>query len=284
MAFWKHLLFKDILNIKDNIGCKTGNRENMGIKGSYVVITDSVTGEVLFKGCNSMLIPGSIFTARRHFPEIQIPNCSSYNSILNLDYTLSNDDKDQEEQIWLFCVGTDGAEIESTQIKPVSKTMYLHKDYMIPFRYVDSYNDLNIEDRQKYVGRKDIVEKGKIAYYFKTFTNYPTADVKYADGTAIDTDLQKMYASTNVDPHVRVEIRFKVEPEDCREWFKVSSSGGLLDARVNTLSLCSAWKSVNPSDGFTYYQNIQPVTKLNFSTELLDDPDKGLDIRYFLYY
>lgn len=281
MAWWKKLFFTEKnMSPIDRIGLK----DNMGIKRTEVIIKDSVTGEELFRGHNSVIIPGSIFTAKCHFPDIQIANCNSYNSILNLAYTIGDEKRGtQQEQIWLFCVGTDGAEIESTQIKPVVKTKFIHKDYLVPFRYVDDINDASI-DRNHYFGRKEVLDKRKVAYYFKTFTDYPIAYVKYADGTSINTDMERMWESTNIDPQVMVEIQFKVTPEDCREWFKATSSGGLADARVNTISLCSAWKCVNPDDGYTYYQNIQPVTKLNFTTEPLYDDTKGLDIIYHLYY
>ena len=66
----------------------------------------------------------------------------------------------------------------------------------------------------------------------------------------------------------------------CRDYFIATT--GINDARINTISLLTAIpKTVN---GFTYYQNIRPLTKLNFPNEELIDLTKGIDFIYQIFY
>ena len=75
-------------------------------------------------------------------------------------------------------------------------------------------------------------------------------------------------------------LRLKVTKEDCRDFFVATT--GINDARVNTISLLTAWSK--EIGGVKYYQDIRPLTKLNFPNEPLIDLTKGLDIIYHIYY
>jgi len=77
-----------------------------------------------------------------------------------------------------------------------------------------------------------------------------------------------------------VELNMKVTKEDCRDFF--IATAGIEAARINQLSLCSAYYTV--ADGIKYFQNIRPVTQLNIPNESLIDLTKGLDITYHIYY
>lgn len=266
-------IIEDNLNIKHNYGA-------LGIKGTDVSIRDSRTGKEYFRGPNSVIVPGALLTAKAHFPRLTLPvKLPSYNSLLNLDNTTTEEQPtDQPRQIWLFAAGTDGCNKEASQINPIDRTKWIPKEALIPFRYCEKGSDIPSNLRDVYFGRK--VYSDYIAYYFKSFVGEPTCTARYKDGTIITPS---MYADNNVDPEIVVEIEFKITDQDCRDWFRVNSTGGISDARVNTMSLLSAWYTIG-EDGYKYFQDIQPVTKFNFKTEDLDDPDKGLDIIYYLYY
>ena len=114
-----------------------------------------------------------------------------------------------------------------------------------------------------------------IFYNFKTFDQDPVLIIEYEDGTPVDSNV---YTSSNpTDIKVYVELRFSITKADCREYFM--NTVGIADAKISSISLLTA-EPTTGSDGFIYYQNIRPLTKLNISEEKLDDLDKGLDITY----
>ena len=269
----RETIFKDELNMPHAYGAA-------GIKGSGVVVKDSITGKIYHKGSNSVLVPGALITAKAHIPRLNLPvKLPSYNSLLNLDNTTSEEQPiDQPRQIWLFCAGTNGGQKGSSIIYPVDRSKWIPKESLIPFRYCEKGSDIPSTLRDTYFGRKEYADY--IAYYFKTFVGDPTCTARYKDGTIITPT---MYTDSNVDPEIVVEIEFKITNDDCRDWFRVNSPGGINDAHVNTMSLLSAWYTIG-EDGYKYFQDIQPITKFNFKTEDLDELDKGLDIIYYLYY
>ena len=77
-----------------------------------------------------------------------------------------------------------------------------------------------------------------------------------------------------------VEINLKITEEECREYF--INTVGINEARINTISLCTAWKK--EINGKEYYQDIRPLTKYNMPNEQLIELSKGLDIVYQIYY
>ena len=74
-----------------------------------VLIKDPVTKVVLFEGWNKVILPGSFFTMRKHFPDIKVPvKLPTYNEVLDLDNTVALTEKEKaDEQIFLFAMGTD---------------------------------------------------------------------------------------------------------------------------------------------------------------------------------
>ena len=251
----------------------------LGPKRCEASFRDPATGKELFRSMNSVIVPGALFTAQCHFPRITLPvNLPSYNSLLNLDNTVQTaKPDDQPREIWLFAVGTDGA-TSSSHINPIDRTKWIPESALVPFRYCEVGCDIQPSLRDMYYGRK--TTEDKIAYYFKAFEADPICYARYKDGTIITPS---MYTDNNKDAEIVVEIEFKINIDDCKDWFRYNSPNGLSDARINTISLLSAWYTIG-DDGFKYFQDIQPVTKLNFKTEALDDVDKGLDIVYYLYY
>lgn len=253
--------------------------DNAIITKTDVIIKVHGTDKVLFRGSNKVILPGSYFTACKHFdipPQVKLP---SYNDTLGLDGVQALTDREERSAlVYLFAVGTDGCGPESSQVYDVDYTKWIKPDALVPFRYVYDDNDLNPTMRQKYFGRKKIVGTDKVAYYFKAFESTPTLHQQYVDGTPID---EKIFISDNItDVETYVELNLAITKEDCREFFDATT--GINDAKVNTISLLTAVpKELN---GYTYYQGIRPLTKLNFPNESLIDLTKGIDITYHIYY
>ena len=101
---------------------------------------------------------------------------------------------------------------------------------------------------------------------------------QYTDGTPIDENI--FISDNKMDVETYVELKLTITKEDCREYFDATT--GISDAKINTISLLTAVpKEMN---GYTYYQGIRPLTKLNFPNESLIDLTKGIDITYHIYY
>lgn len=249
------------------------------IKNTDITIYVAGTNTVLFRGHNKVIVPGSYYTAAKHFginPPVKLP---SYNTALGLDGIQSLTDKEERDAlVVLFAVGIDGCGPESSQVYDVDYTKWIAPESLIPFRYVFDDNDLNDTFRKKYFGRKKITGTDKIAYYFKAFETEPVMYQQYIDGTPID---ENIYVSDNTtDVETYVELKLAVTKDDCREFFDATT--GINDAKINTISLLTAVpKELN---GYTYYQGIRPLTKLNFPNESLIDLTKGIDITYHIYY
>lgn len=255
------------------------NKDNAIVKKTDIKICVAGTDIVLFRGSNKVIVPGSYYTAAKHFginPPVKLP---TYNTALGLDGIQALTDKEERDAlVVLFAVGIDGCGPESSQVYDVDYTKWIAPENLIPFRYVFDDNDLSQTLRQKYFGRKKIAGTDKIAYYFKAFEATPVMHQEYVDGTPID---ENIYISDNtMDVETYVELKLTVTKEDCREYFDATT--GINDAKINTISLLTAVpKEMN---GYTYYQGIRPLTKLNFPNESLIDLTKGIDITYHIYY
>lgn len=242
-----------------------------GLRGE-AYIKNSVTGEVVFKK-NKIILPGSMLVASKLF-DVDLPfTTPSYNTALSLDQSSTSiADTSDKEKIYLFAVGMDGS-TQSGTIADVDYSKWIDPDNLVPIRMVLPTNDLSEANRSLYYGRK--TRDDFILYYFKTFNQEPQLIIEYEDGTPVDGNV---YNSTNnMNIKVYVELRFTIEKTDCREYFV--NTVGLSDAVISSISLLTAYP-VTGSDGYVYYQNIKPLTKLHISAEKLDDLDKGLDITY----
>ena len=239
------------------------------------------TDKVLFEQDNKVILPGSAFTATKHFKDLSIPvKTPTYNTALGLDNIVSITPTEAivDNYVYLFAVGIAGCGPEDSQKYDVDYTKWIAPADLVPFRYQLLNNDLSDELRGKYFGRKEMAANDRIAYYFKGFEQAPVFKQRYVDGTPID---ENIYISDNtMDVESFVELKLAITKRDCRDFFVATT--GINDARVNTIELLTAVpKSIN---GFTYYQNIRPLTKLNFNNESLIDETKGIDITYQIFY
>lgn len=231
---------------------------------------------------NKVILPGSAFTASKYFKNLVIPTKTpTYNTILGLDNitSVTPDEEVNDNWVYLFAVGTDGCGPEASQKYDVDYTKWIAPESLVPFRYQIYDNDLSDSMRTKYFGRKAMIANDRIAYYFKAFDADPS-ELKqlYIDGTSID---QNIYTSDNpMDVESYVELKMSVTNRDCRDYFVATT--GINDAKVNSISLLSAVEK--QMDGYIYYQNIRPVTKLNFNNISLIDETVGIDITYQIFF
>ena len=242
-----------------------------------IVVKSVATGKTLFshREKNKVILPGSIYTACLHHPVVSPIQLPSYNTAMNLDNSVLTD-PEKPEYIYLFCIGLDGCGDEASQKFEVNYGKWLAPADMIAFKYAST--DISDDERNKYFGRKYLSDLGIYSYWFKGFEAAPNMTITYADGTPVDANV---YASSNPQAiTTMVELKLRVTNEDGRDFFKATT--GISTAKVNTVQLCRAWPKI--IDGYTYYQNIQPVTKLNMNNEPLEDETKGIDIYYHLYY
>ena len=246
------------------------------------------TGEIIFKGLkNKVIISGSSIIARKLFDVTDSEVIPNYNTSITGLYTPTTDiqtgvigigastkaTKDNPK-VLLFCCGTNGCGTENSQVYPVEYTKWIDTEELVPFRYQLSGEDLSDELRRSYFGRT--VRGGFIAYYFKTFETAPKYVQRYMDGTPIDSTV---FASGKTGAETYVELTMRITKEDVRDFF--INTTGIDRARVNCISLCTAYPVVE--NGYTYYKDIRPLTRLNFPNEQLIDLTKGIEIVYHIY-
>lgn len=269
------VLVEDKLNGRD-VNLNIHSSRPRGVVSAYIAGTNIPLFE---KRENKVICDGSMFTAMKHFDILPPVTLPTYNTALNLENIVPLTSQEQMDcLVCLFCVGTSGCGPEASQVFDVDYTKWIKPDELVPFRYQLADNDLSDDDRQKYFGRKEVTAMNRIAYYFKSFELDPVFKAQYIDGTPID---EHLYESDNtIDVEVFVEMKMSITRRDCRDFFIAHS--GINDAKINTISLCTAY----PKDynGNVYYQNIKPLTRLNFSNESLIDQTKGIDIIYDLFY
>lgn len=282
------LVLKDKLNIKDELV----ERKHHRFGDTEIEFRIPGTNEVIWRGKNKLVLGGAGFLANLMF------NLSSdwkevtpsYNAeIGGLDNTVTAKPDTAVDKAYLFCVGTCGCGHENSQVFDVNYAEWIppftsydaanrDKGYLVPFRYPLLKDDLSATLRQSYFGRKDCGDR--IAYYFKAFENSNPAFIQqYIDGTPITSTVYNNKTDKEVESFV--ELRLSITKDDCREWFVATT--GINECKINTLSICYAWK-YKGDDGFDYYQDIRPVTRLNFPNEALIDLSKGLDIIYHIYF
>lgn len=259
---------------------KNHSRDNCSVHRTTIEIKNTDTDEVLFKGSNKVILAGSTFTALKHF-NVTVPVMTpTYNTALELENTVIDEvHNEADEKVFLFAMGTDGCGAGPAQLNEVDYSKWLAPEDIVSFRYPLTSSDLGALDRAIYFGRK--VNGERVHYYFKKFEGEPLWKQQYVDGTPIDI---AVYDSLNADAiESYIELKLKILKEDAREFFiNLAGAGGIENARVNTIMLLTAWPKLYGA--YDYYEDIRPLTKLNFPTEYLIDETKGLDITYHIYY
>src|SRR5574344_314082 len=244
-------------------------------KKTDIKIYNHETHNLIFRGCNKIILPGAGFTARSHFNISNKEITPSYNTALVLENSVV-ETPSAAEKTYLFCVGTDGCGTENSQVYEENYAKWIDQDAIVPFRYPLAATDISDSLKSTYFGRK--VTDKYVGYYFKKFETDPEFTQQFIDGTPIDSDIYTNSYSIEVESYV--EINLAITPDECREFFIANT--GINSARINAISLCTAWpKTVN---GLLTYQDIRPLTRLNIPNEALIDLTKGIDIIYHIYY
>lgn len=273
------------LKLKDNVGknivddCTLNERsytEGLSKLQTKIILTNRDTGEVIFKGRNKLILPGAEFLAMALFDLPDVPLTPSYNTKLNLDNTIYTTTPQDTNKVFLFCVGTDGCGTENSQVYEEDYRKWIQPEALVPFQYKPKNKDISGSLRAVYYGRKTLGDH--FAYYFKAFDSKPQLVRQFTNGTSIDSTVYDVTDQTPVETYVSMSM--SITKDDCRDYF--IKTVGINSARVNTISLCTAWKRV--VDGFNYYQDIRPITKLNFPNEPLIDLRKSIDITYQVYF
>lgn len=248
------------------------------------------TGEMIFKGLkNKVIIPGSGLIARKLFdigtPEVTPSYNEAFGPAMHTPGTdeapTSIDPKTtataNEHKVLLFCCGIDGCGSENSQVYPVDYRKWINPSDMIPFRYQLGSNDISDELRETYFGRTEINDGEYLAYYFKRFEGSPVIVQQYIDGTPISPDVYDSVKAESAETYV--ELNLKITKEDIRDYF--IATVGIDEARINSISLCSAYPV--EEDGYMYFKDIRPLTKLHIPNEQLIDVTKGIEIIYHIY-
>lgn len=248
------------------------------------------TGETIFKGLkNKVIIPGSGLIARKLFDISTDEVTPSYNNAFgDAMYTPTTDDAPttidpktiatvDNHKILLFCCGIDGCGAENSQVYPVDYRKWIAPQNMIPFRYQLGSNDISDELRETYFGRTEINGGEYLAYYFKRFEGTPTLVQQYIDGTPIDSTVYDSVKAESAETYV--ELNLKITKEDIRDYFVATV--GIDEARINSITLCSAYPV--EENGYMYFKEIRPLTKLHIPNEQLIDVTKGIEIIYHIY-
>lgn len=270
-----------MLILKDNVGLKDefslqGPKDGISKLKTKIIIKNHETGEEIFIGHNKLILPGAEFIALSLFDLPDKPITPSYNTKLNLDNTVYTSTPQNTNKTFLFCVGTDGCGTENSQVYEEDYRKWIQPSNLVPFQYRPVLKDLPSSLRSMYFGRKDGTKYH--AYYFKAFDSKPQLVRQFTNGTAIDNTVYDYTGSTPIETFVTMSM--SITKDDCRDFFIATT--GINDARINTISLCTAWKKT--IDEYDYYQDIRPITKLNFPNEPLIDLRKGMDITYQVYF
>lgn len=249
-----------------------------GIKGTRVRIYDS-EGNILNEGHNKVILSGAEFAVAKFFePLSRVDKITpTYNDALGLDENLDINPT-SPEYLYLFCAGTSGCGQNPSQRYEARYEEWTKPEDLVPFMYVDKDMDIADSLRSTYYGRRE--SGNKIGYYMKKPENMDNPDYirQYIDGTPIDTSV---FDNSRTDQIITmVQLRLKYLKGEGRGFFRATT--GIDTARINTISLCTAWPKLINSN--IYYQSIRPMTRYNFPSIPIIDPELGLDIKYDLFF
>lgn len=235
------------------------------------------TGEEIFTRHNMLTIAGGAFLARALFDINNVEITPSYNTALNLDGTINTTTTTEKNRVYLFCVGKGGCGRENSQVYAEKYASWITPENIVPLQYLTAGEALNEYEKKVYFGKK--TGTTATSYYFKRFDSDPRLVQQLTDGTPIDGSIYDMV--TTQDAETIVTMQLSISKSDCRDYF--INTTGLNDARINQISLCTAWLKTD-DHGNKAYQDIRPATILNFPNEPLIDTEKAITISYSVYF
>lgn len=280
-----------------------------GPRRTRIIMRDHNTGEILYEGSNKVLAPGSQISICKQFGLQQTVIFPTYNTELELDHSLEPFPAIQpynDPITCLWCAGRSGAGSSANEVNVVANNHRISPDLVdgtlnqyvdiVPFRYVDSTDDLDADERETYFGRKTFLDpttgepNGKIAYFFKKFETEPMLNVRYLDGTEVTKNVYKLDSSQQVE--VYVEMKLAISRQDFRDYFDDVLGWGSAD--ISAISLLTAWyddtvcENPDADDAdkiyYKYYQDVVPFSLFYFGAQSLADLNKAIDFTYQVYY
>lgn len=278
------------------------------------------SGELIWEPLhNKTVIAGSALTAMKLFnlDRSVLNNTPTYDTLLGLEngsngttyptqeildesgLTVGASSDETQRKIIGFCVGQGGAGLDISDVFEVKYCDLIRPDQLVPFRYPLERAD-NV-DETVYKGKKRLTlsdGSNRVAYYFKTFSNTPNLVQNYV--TTIGSFSNSVNAaevynnySTADKAQSYVELHLKITKDDCREFFITHK--GLETAKINQISLVSAWTKTIPVDkmdkngdmksyNIQYFQDIRPFSLINIPNEILSERSKSISCLYTLYF
>lgn len=291
-------------NVKDK---ETINRLSAGLN-TRVIFKNHYTGKVLLETRNKLILPGSGLIAHKIFDisgnSVEDEITPSYdNKIANLVTSLKEitttgtfytNATENNHKVLLFCLGTDGCGAEASQVYSVNYKKWCDPSNLVPFKYGDTSDDITDSTSEKYVNRDlyfgKAVGNDKYYYYFKRFNNFAinygvTFKQVFENGTSISSNV---YENTSPEEiYTYIELNMSITDRDCIDYINEVTQNN----KINTLQLCTAYPVSGRDDDsgmpdgskMTYFKDIRPITKLNFSNEILTG-NKAIDITYQIYF
>lgn len=198
----------------------------------------------------------------------------------------------KDEIVIGLVAGVGGSTDTYNQIHPVQRH---HKcvPNIIPFRVVDTTNDLTNSDQTKYFLKSEKVIGGRkcYAYYGKKFESTGEIKVMFEDGTDVPTNVDAL-----IDPKfikTYSEYTCLVDQRDIREWFKLTA-GSTKTSRINSVGLVTGYPILvssgvgnvdqfgNPIQDVYEYGNVRCITTLNMENKDLKDDTSTITFVYRL--
>lgn len=272
-----------------------------------IIFKNHYTGKVLLETRNKLILPGSGLIAHKIFDisgnsaeeevtpsyDTKINNLITNLSDQSTDGTYYTNANQNNHKVLLFCIGTDGCGAEASQVYSVNYKKWCDPSNLVPFKYGDISDDIVNPSSDKYVDRDTYFGKAvgneKYYFYFKRFDNFitnygVTFKQVFENGTNITSDV---YDNTSPEEiYTYIELNMSITDKDCIDYITYVSQNN----KINTLQLCTAYPVSGRDTGdmpdpskLTYFKDIRPITKLNFSNEILTG-NKAIDITYQIYF
>ena len=251
------------------------------------IICTNELGEVLFRKSNVIAMGGRRFTLDKLF-NINNNSKLTLNEILGVNPiqdVLTNGPL-KNHCVCLFGVGNGGSGISFGNVynpNAIESNLY----GLIPIRFVDQDNDLDLETRQMYYMKKEM-PGGKYGYFLKRFEQDPVIYLKQGDSLFQPSDDYNIPSSSSNNvietAEAYIEINLKIISDDVREYldYQAGESDDVNIYGINELGLYFGFQEGMNLD-WTDYLGVELFSKLTFNTEALDDESKELNIIYRIY-
>jgi len=266
----------DSLGIRDELYTEDGkliipgfNKEPNRLIGRIEVINDK-TGKVIFR-YNDVIILGSTYVLEKLFNRRSSFGMSTLSTDLNINAGVSPTQNNlKDEFVFGFIAGVGGA--ESSDLVRAVKFKDKTVNSIIPFRVVDTDNDLSPLEQAKYALKKQV--GNKYYYYAKRFDTDVVIRHLFTDGTEIPSNIDQ--TETTLGLLVFGEAVLKIGKDDFREYF-MDQFGSIDNCRFNSIGLVAGFLSGSDFAG------VRTVTKVNMPNLFLRDTESSYTLVYKIY-